>query len=261
MTSSLHPIPTSAFAKSVNTYDEYAMPQRWAAETLLALLPDECESICELGCGSGILTQRLAAKYPEVPLLAVDSVSSFFQSLEDKLKGSSMHWKQVDLNRELPEVDADLYVSSATFHWLDDIGDVLTRLRSQATPGTDLAFSIMTKGTLEEVRSCRNEVCPGLPPVRELPDWNDIPDLVRNAGWEVKIYFLDAFVRAFDSASDLLRSLQKTGVNGFPYGRGPRPLLRGELKKIEDCLQKKYDDELQGIPCTYRCGFIFAHAE
>lgn len=250
----------STFNKTRTYYDSYAVPQRWAAETLLAFMPDTCSSICELGCGTGLLTQRLLSKYPKTPILAVDRASALFQTLGEKLQGSPIAWEHLDLNKNIPKTDADLIVSSAALHWLDDLEKLFSDLLKHHTKKTHLVFNIMLKGTLKEVRECRSVCCPDVPPFREMPEWEDVLQKLENAGWKTDMHVVDEFVLPFQTGSDLLRSLQRTGVNGFPYGRGIRPLNRSELKNISSCLNERNDSELPGIPCTYRCGFIAAHA-
>jgi hypothetical protein len=85
---------------------------RWV-ERQVARLP-EGGALLEIGAGDGRLSARLAAKFPEKPLTAID--------LTPCPQGfAGAHWRQGDLLQILPEVSADVLVGVMIVHHFSDV--------------------------------------------------------------------------------------------------------------------------------------------
>ncbi len=68
------------FSTAAKTYDQHSRPQQALIDELTRKLSTEPPAhILELGCGTGLLTRRLAERYPTVPIDASDISSGMIE--------------------------------------------------------------------------------------------------------------------------------------------------------------------------------------
>lgn len=106
------------------SYDRVADPQtRWGRAMLdrLPLLGDE--RVLDAGCGTGRVTELLAARLPRGRVIALDGSASMIEAARERLAGfgDRIEYVVADLSRPLPlEEPVDAMLSTATFHWVTD---------------------------------------------------------------------------------------------------------------------------------------------
>ena len=250
-----------SFSKAGATYDTYAQPQRWAAGHLATKIPDCSPAhIVELGCGTGLLTEHLQARFSESAITAVDAAEGMIDQARQRKTLQSVDWVIQDLLSFDVPAETHLLVSACTFHWLEDLPGFLSKLRKSVPPKTPLVFSAMLKGTVAELRDVRRKVLPDHQVPEELPSLSDITEYCTSAGWSVDDQEELPYCARFTTAHELLRSLQRTGVNGGRYGSKGQPLYRGDLKQLMDELNRIYGQHSDGIPLHYQVGFMACHA-
>jgi trans-aconitate 2-methyltransferase len=93
--------------------------------------------ICDLGCGAGHITRRLAARWPAARVTGIDS--SPVMLAEARREPSAIHWLEADIGSWEPEQPADLIFSNAALHWLEGHQALLPRLLSFLRPNGVLA--------------------------------------------------------------------------------------------------------------------------
>ena len=106
------------------TYDRVADPMtRWGAAVLDRLPLDGDERVLDAGCGSGRVTELLAARLPRGRVVALDGSPSMVEAARERLArfGDRVEYVVADLGAPLPlDGPVDAIVSTATFHWVPD---------------------------------------------------------------------------------------------------------------------------------------------
>lgn len=96
--------------------------------------------IVDLGCGSGNVTRRLAARWPQARVVGIDTAPSMLAQARET--PSTITWIHADIARWQPDAAVDLVFSNAALHWLDDHQTLFVRLVSWVRPGGALAVQM-----------------------------------------------------------------------------------------------------------------------
>jgi SAM-dependent methyltransferase len=110
--------------------------------TLISMLGAlESKDVLEIGCGVGDLAHDIA-KCNIASYFGVDISGEMISTAKSRTV-SRCQFERMDIEqRQLPEAAFDAAVSALTFHFLDDLPTVLTKIRRSLRPGGLLAFSI-----------------------------------------------------------------------------------------------------------------------
>lgn len=195
---------------------------------LLAQVPLSAPGrVYDLGCGTGEVTRRLAARWPAAQVVGIDRSRAMLDRAA--AEPGRVRWIEADLRDWRPEAPADLLFSNATLHWLDDHPSLFPRLVGQLAPGGCLAVQMPLSQDLPSHRLIRETLAEGGPGGRPLGD----PELRARAGrWPI----LDP-AAYHDLLADRVRSLDiwtseylqvLTGADPvleWVKGTGLRPLL------------------------------------
>jgi len=123
------------------TYDRVGTPQaEWGVAVLDRLLLVGDETIADVGCGSGRVTEELVRRLPRGQVIAVDGSASMIAAARERLAGHDNVAYEVQDLRELDLFGrvVDGIVSTATFHWIHDHALLFGRLRAQLGSGATL---------------------------------------------------------------------------------------------------------------------------
>lgn len=136
----------AAFAAAAERYDAGADVQRSVARQLadmaghVRLAPGA--RILEIGCGTGLLTREIAARWPQAALTATDIAPAMI----DAAARAGFAARLMAMDGEAPTFvgpQFDLILSSLTFQWFDDLPLALARLHALLRPGGSLHFATM----------------------------------------------------------------------------------------------------------------------
>ncbi|MBT2188390.1 methyltransferase domain-containing protein [Sphingobium nicotianae] len=136
----------AAFAAAAERYDAGADVQRTVAQRLadmaghVRLAPGA--RILEIGCGTGLLTREIAARWPQAELTATDIAPAMI----DRAARAGITARLMAMDGEVPVFEGpqfDLILSSLTFQWFDDLPLALARLHALLRPGGSLYFATM----------------------------------------------------------------------------------------------------------------------
>ena len=111
------------FEQAAATYEQQATVQHLVADRLLALLAGAAPalapaSLLEIGCCTGLLTEKIATRFPSLTHLTVSDL-----------------------------------VASFTLHWVHDLPGLCRKLHAHLTPHALLAFSLYGVENLREIRT------------------------------------------------------------------------------------------------------------
>jgi SAM-dependent methyltransferase len=102
-------------------------------------VPRSATSALDVGCGDGLLANRLAARVPRV--VAIDVDRPVLERAKQRVPDAPVIWRNADVlaaGEELGSFDA--VVSNATLHHLPDTREGLRRMRERVRPGGTLAI-------------------------------------------------------------------------------------------------------------------------
>jgi trans-aconitate 2-methyltransferase len=137
-------------------YDRVADPQtRWGREVLDRLPLTGDERVLDAGCGTGRVTELLAARLPRGRVVALDASRSMIETARQRLAafGDMIEYLIADLGRPLPLTGpVDAVLSTATFHWLTDHDALFANLAAVLQPGGWLVAQCGGAGNIASVQ-------------------------------------------------------------------------------------------------------------
>lgn len=137
-------------------YDQVADPQtRWGRAVLERLPLTGDERVLDAGCGSGRVTELLAARLPRGSIVALDASASMIAAARERLAplGERVEFVVADLGRPLPLASpVDAILSTATFHWVPDHDALFANLAAVLRPGGRLVAQCGGAGNIASIR-------------------------------------------------------------------------------------------------------------
>lgn len=97
-------------------------------------------SICDLGCGTGAITQILADRWPDASITGVDESSAMLE--QAAMEHPERAWRQQRIAEWEPDEPVDLIFSNAALHWLGDHATLFPKLMDGLVPGGVLAVQM-----------------------------------------------------------------------------------------------------------------------
>lgn len=241
------------FLRSLATYDGAAVVQREMAERLVggllsARADGRFDDVLELGCGTGLLTERLLQNCRLRRLVLNDLVpecESTARRHAERRPGVSLQFVRGDMEAVEFPCPQDLIASSAALQWAADMRGLLARMSALLRSGGVLAIAAFGPSNLREVsdltgRSLR---------YRALAEWRE----ALAGAHEILNGFEDLRTLWFASAREVLRHLRQTGVNALEAEAWSPSKVRRFCRAYEATFGRN-----GGVPLTYHPVFIIA---
>jgi trans-aconitate 2-methyltransferase len=134
------------------TYQRVSIPhQGWGAEILDRLPLQGDETVLDLGCGSGRVTEQLLERLPRGRVIGVDGSAAMVAEAQRRLGGERTTFVQSDLLALTVAEPADAAVSSATFHWIADHDTLFARVRAALKKGAPFVAQCGGRGNIASV--------------------------------------------------------------------------------------------------------------
>lgn len=162
------------FDARASDYERHAGLQRAVAERLAGLLPDlQQPRVLEVGCGTGLFSRHLLARYEEGTFLFSDlapaMVAECRRNLGDPSSGVSYETALPDGPRTYATFD--LIALSMSLHWFPDPHATLASLRRRIAPGGKIVYATLGPESFVEWRAvlAKQGLRSGLVALPELP--------------------------------------------------------------------------------------------
>jgi trans-aconitate 2-methyltransferase len=174
----------SACAWDGSSYDRISgVMQGLGASVLERLELEGSETVIDAGCGSGRVTELLAARLPHGKVIGIDGSPSMIDAAGARLAGliqdGRVELRQCDLLELAVSEPVDAVLSTATFHWITDHERLFERIRATLRPGGQFVAQCGGKGNIDGLRSHAYLIA-GREPYAEhfsswQPPWNYAP--------------------------------------------------------------------------------------
>ncbi len=216
---------TKGFDEQAAVYDSVAHVQAQVVLRLAARLEGSPQRILEIGCGTGLLSAHLAARFPQAELVLTDIAPQMLAQAQLRLGARAAYhimdgqWPDEALG------EFDLIVSSLAFQWFDDLGGALERLGNMLAPRGVLAFATLGSKTFAEWRRAHEEM--GLP--CGLRDYVGAENFPWPVGYGCR--FEAAFIEERHAdARGFIRGMKELGAGVSPPAH--RPLGAGRFRAL-----------------------------
>jgi trans-aconitate 2-methyltransferase len=122
-------------------YLKFADHRLRPALDLLARIPVENpETVFDLGCGPGNITEWLKKRWPSASVTGIDSSVEMLEAA--RKHWPALHWEKADIGEWLPKTQASVIYSNAALQWLDNHRSLFARLYGALAPGGVLAVQM-----------------------------------------------------------------------------------------------------------------------
>src|SRR5271157_1631667 len=122
-------------------YKKVSSPQKeWGDRVISGMSLRGDERILDMGCGDGVLSERLADLVSDGSVLGVDASESMISTAR-KLERANLSFKQMDLNHLDFEKEFDVIFSNATLHWIKDHERLLKNVARALASGGTIRFN------------------------------------------------------------------------------------------------------------------------
>lgn len=241
-----------SFGQAAAHYDDYADLQRAVAESLLAMVDDAPGLLLDLGCGTGYGAARLAARFPQAQILAVDVALPMLQTAARNLSAQTP-LLCADMNAlPLQDASADLAISSLALQWCASPQRVFGELARVLRSGGRALLSTFGPATLRELRAAWNKVDTHMH-VNTFPGLDELQHAAAHCGFHVASE-RSVELRHYATLRELARELKGIGARNMNAARPPGLTPRAAFARAEHEFGKGRTAD--GIPVTWELYFL-----
>ena len=215
------------FNQAAHAYDQHAEIQRLVANTLHTLIIEHQAvkhstvknqallKICDLGCGTGFLTEHLCKTFPDSSILATDIAESMLERCTTKLKAHPQLSTRLFDAEQSPFLERfDLIASSLALQWVENINSTLQRIW-QATDKL-LCFSVLCAGTFSEWRTLCEDFNLSDSAMR-FCSVDQLQTMLKALGAKDMVIKQESLTQHFVNLHAFLRHMKTIGVNYSPH--------------------------------------------
>jgi malonyl-CoA O-methyltransferase len=204
------------FARSAAHYDAHAHVQLQCADRLDAYTEANTRdlidgSILEVGCGTGIVSHRLAKLFHNRPLELTDVCEEMLGRCRMRLAPDApISFNVVDVQNFRGQQEYALIVAAFVLQWVENLPPVLGNLMQALKPGGKLFFSVPTSGSFPEWRAICKQAGVTFTG-NSLPSLMDFRSFAAANNMRLSVYE-ETFPLHHASMSEFLKSLKSIGA-------------------------------------------------
>jgi trans-aconitate 2-methyltransferase len=221
------------------TYDRIADPMtRWGGPVLERLALRGDETVLDVGCGSGRVTELLAEALPRGRVIALDGSPAMLDHARARLArfGGQVEFVEADLRAPLPLAEpVDAILSTATFHWLPDHAALFRHLAAVLRPGGRLVAQCGGSGNIASIVAILATLGDGWPGPWTFATPAETESRLRAAGFTEVATWLQPEPTALE-AGPVLETYLRTVILGEHLARLPeadrRPFVRAVAAQL-----------------------------
>ncbi|VAW49181.1 Malonyl-[acyl-carrier protein] O-methyltransferase [hydrothermal vent metagenome] len=269
------------FSQAAPSYDDAAVLQKTVAECMderLDLTTITPQTILDIGAGTGLLTEKLIARYADAHIVAIDLSFSMLQQAQPRLKTARFPQLGQIVNKaigttlaqktaatainadayQLPFANqsVDLITSNLMLQWCDELDRVFQEFRRVLRPEGLLMFTTFGPDTLKELRQAWQVADPKQEHVNQFIDMHDVGDALIRAGFGQPVMDMELFTLTYDQPIGVLKDLKAIGATHANQNRAQGLMGKNRFQTM----LKAYETHRKEtkIPATYEV--VHGHA-
>ncbi|MDX2345370.1 MAG: malonyl-ACP O-methyltransferase BioC [Legionella sp.] len=250
----------NAFHRQATEYEAAAPAQREIGEQLferLDYIKINPKYILDLGCGTGLFSEKLQKKYPNAVILSLDIAQGMLLETQKKSykPDTNMHCVRADMHHLPFENNLfDLVFSNQVLHWSTE--PILLMREINRVMHTDgcLMFSTLGPDTFLELRDAKAS---GFSHANAFMDMHDLGDILLAERFLDPVVDMDKLTVHYPDFLALLKSLKKQGVRHVNQKRNPGLTGKHAWRAFEASV-KQYQTKTGKYPLTYEV--VYGHA-
>lgn len=246
-----------AFGGAAETYDQYAMLQRHAADHLLRGIPSRVSPrrILDLGSGTGYCSHRLKGMFPGAEIVCLDISAAMLRYARGKEGGAEQRFVCGDAEAlPFPRGVFDLVISNLTIQWCQDYPRLFRELIRVARPGAPCRLSTFGPATLRELREAWREV-DAFVHVNEFAAISTLEQSAREQGFERVSARGENIVRHYRDLQALREELKAIGARNMNRDRARGMTGREKLRALQAALNRRAGGD-GTIPMTWQLCYL-----
>ncbi len=246
------------FSEAAIRYDRYADHHRIIAERLMGLVRRDIVtgSILEIGCGTGILTEKLLARFPDSDVTAMDISQDMVDRCKSKLSLSSrISFLVADAEEYCIGGNRyDLVVSSCSLQWFHDRRRFVDRIYAMLPAGGSCLMAIPVRGMLHElVESCVYGACRVMRQL-DMDTGEEWKTHFEKSGMDIVASSIESVSCVYDHPIEVLKAIRGIGAG---IDQSQDFLKPGDMKKMTDYYRTHFRVDCLGkVSSTYRILYI-----
>jgi malonyl-CoA O-methyltransferase len=249
------------FERAAHTYDANAVLQREIGNRLLERLDFikmQPETVLDLGCGTGAISEHLLKRYKKARVIGVDLAVNMVQ--KTRQRGGwfrKPHGVCADVNHLPFQAQCvDMLISNLMLQWCNDLPAVFGEFVQVLKPNGLLMFATFGPDTLKELRASWGSV-DGFTHTSRFADMHDVGDALLQAGFRDPVVDMETITLTYTDVRGLLRDLKGIGANNATHGRNHG--LTGKARLQAFLQAYEYFRQKDGLyPATYEV--VYGHA-
>lgn len=215
------------FSRFAKQYNSSNIIQNQVAQELLSKLEEgHCDTIIDVGCGSGAIYKKLLdnnIKFSNFMALDFSMEMLELHPSSPNIQKIAFNFNSIEDFNKIKREDNRLIISSSALQWSDNLDVTLKEI---SRLGNSFYFSFFTSNTFSTIHKIGNISSPIYSKEKILERLN----LYYNFSYELKNYQLK-----FEDTRSMFRYIKQSGLNG----KGNRLNYR-EIKKIMELYPYKY---------------------
>ena len=247
-----------SFSQAAKTYDAAAFFQRIAGERLFERLDYfklEPKHIVDLGCGTGVFTRELSARYSQAKVTGVDIAEGMIQWCRSQSKAEDYLCADA-VSLPFEDNSVDLIFSNLSIQWVEDLEKLFVELNRVLKPEGLLLFTTLGPDTLKELKQSFAKVDQHQH-VNDFIDMHNVGDAMLQAKMLDPVVDAEPVMISYDKATELMRDLKDIGAHNIDRRRNSGLMSPKKLRAVEKAYRQFALDDGQ-LPATYE--IVYGHA-
>ncbi|MBU0745005.1 MAG: malonyl-ACP O-methyltransferase BioC [Gammaproteobacteria bacterium] len=250
-----------SFSRAAKSYNQVNTLQKKVGDHLICKLngfKSKPSVMIDVGCGTGILTSKLADVFFHAKVIGVDialnMVSYASQCFGDK---KNLRFLCADSdNLPIENEVVDVIFSNLMLQWSPDIKITLNEWLRVLKPGGAVVFSTFGLGSLKELHS----VWSGLDAYVHTSDfifWETLLSIIRDVGFKDQHLEQASHPRYFDSVYEMMLELKMLGAHNMRQDRHQGLSGRNKFKQLE-IYYNQFRNHDNKLPASFEVYYVVA---
>lgn len=247
------------FSEAAPSYHDLATVQEQIATDLIDFLPDILAPthILDIGCGTGMLTEKIQGHYPTSSIAALDFSDRMLRVAQLRVQDArKIEWIHSDIRQYDTTMRYPLVVSSSCLHWIVPLDCAIEKIGELLEPGGIALIALMLRDTFWELYESRNRVAPEKQPELRFHHFASVMEIVSRLGYEILLQEDRIYSATYNSACDFLRQIHRLGLTSGPVSRSEEPLTWGEIDRLIIDYEANYPGPEGGVLASSHAGFF-----